>query len=92
MNKKTLNIIFWIIIFGVLVACFYLIVLLRSEGGQCLANGLLYASEKQIEGDVICSCQVDNKGSISSLFFNNTAMSNKPLGNQFNIIPVQKNL
>lgn len=57
------------------MACIYLIFLLKAETSQCIENGFLYASKKQISGDVMCSCSVQQPdGSIGLFEFNETEM------------------
>lgn len=77
-SKKTINIIFWVMIFAVLFACLYIIVLLKGDAGQCLANGFTYGAREQVEGDVMCTCTAQNNGQISTFYFNESSWWNKP--------------
>jgi flagellar basal body-associated protein FliL len=74
-TKKLINIIFWVLIFIILIGLFAIIMLLKSEGGQCIANSFLYGANKQVKGGGIveCSCiQYQENGDQLPFRFNNT--------------------
>jgi len=84
MKKKTINIMFWIAIFAVLIACLYIIMLLMAETSQCLQNAFTYGAREQVEGDVMCSCIAQEEGQFSRFSFNETSWWNEPAQNPVN--------
>lgn len=71
MERKTLDIVYFIILGICLVALVYLIMLMRGEGGDCLKNPYIYGASKM--GNVECNCvQHTNKLCPPKFFFNDT--------------------
>jgi len=52
--KKT-DLFYFILLFVLLLAVFYLIFLLKSETSQCVKNPFIYGSQK-LGGEISCSC------------------------------------
>lgn len=88
-NKKLINIGFWVLLFAVLIACFYIIMLLRAETSQCLQNAFTYGAREQVKGDVMCTCQeLQEGGKIANFAFNETDWWSTPTQNPtFNFNP-----
>lgn len=81
-KKKLINAVFWILIIAVLIACVYIIMLLRAETSQCLQNAFTYGAEHQIEGDVMCSCtEIKDNGIRANFYFNETDWWSVPTEN-----------
>lgn len=82
MQKKVLiNLIFWILICAIIIACVYMIFLLRSETTQCIKNAFVYGADKQIKGSVSCTCEVQNEGQYLIFKFNETDWWSEPTEN-----------
>jgi len=81
-NKKIINAVFWILIFAVLIACLYIIVLLKQDTAQCLNNAFVYGAREQVEGDVMCSCtQILDDGQRANFYFNDSDWWSTPTEN-----------
>lgn len=75
MDKK--EIIFFVVIIGILVLCGWMITMIRSEVAQCVKNPYLYGASKM--GNVACSCQQFNNQQCPALFYFNDTNFETPI-------------
>lgn len=72
-NKKKLffDLLYVILIVGVLIGGYMMISILKSNAKECLANPFVYSANR-MEGDVWCSCTEAKDGQVNFFYFNKT--------------------
>lgn len=87
MNKKTVDIILWSVLFAILVLCLWIVVLLKNETTQCIDNAFIYGAKEQVEGDVMCSCVAIDGQKYSEFYFNESTWWTKPMDDPVSFYP-----
>lgn len=75
MNAKKLffDLLYIVLIVGVIWGMLSIVLVLKSEAKQCLENGFVYGAKEQMKGEVHCDCQELKDGKTYTFHFNETA-------------------